>query len=282
MINKGQVVGIFPEGGRSIDGSPLPILNETLKLIQHCKVPILPVHLDGAYEIWPRWSAKRRRGQVAASFKPVIPVEDQAVLGLLKAKIEAAIFTPKKEYRSVISRSIANGLETFLWACPECKSRNSIELTSATSVKCTQCNTQWKVTDNYTLINQESTKSLTLQEWIQSIGDMALEYPISLELDLGLAQDEIAYLNTSIDAYKSEDGVELSSDLRLTLTNDRFILSSNGEALYAWPLNIITIFTMDYYNAVSIGVGGIRHTFFLPESEISLKWQTYYEKLLIA
>jgi len=281
MIKSGQVVGIFPEGGRSIDGTPLPILNETLKLIQHSKVPILPVHLDGAYEIWPRWAEKRRRGQVSASFKPVIPVEDQADLEHLKSNLETAIFSPEKEYRAVKSRSIANGLETFLWACPECDARNSIAFASSSSIRCGQCESLWTVTNNYTLINNRTSKSLSLHEWIQDISDRALDKPISLTQDLGLAPGERAYQTTTIDGYKSEDGVDLTDYLSLTITDKRFLLFQKDQEVKSWPLDSITIFTLDYYNAVSIGVGGIRHTFFLPANEIGLKWQTYFEKLTI-
>jgi len=279
-INSGQVVGIFPEGGRSIDGTPLPILTETLKLIQHCKVPILPVQLDGAYEIWPRWSAKRRRGRCSVSFKPVIPVDEQSDLTGLNERIQAAIFAPVKQYRPVKSRVIAHGLENFLWACPECKTRNSIELVSGNSIKCGHCAAQWTMTNDYTLVNQQTSTSLMLHEWISHIGDHALNQTVVPEFDLDLHQNEQVYLFTSIDQYRSEEGQELTDALFLSMTNQRIILSQKGEILHSWLLELITIFTMDYYNAVSIGVGGIRYTFYLPIGEISLKWQTYYEKLV--
>ena len=86
-------------------------------------------------------------------------------------------------------------------------------------------------------------------------------------------------LNVHIDKYLDENGPELHDDLLLLLTDQRFILARQTEILDSWDLGSITILTMDYSNAISIGVGGVRHTFFLPEHEISLKWQTYFETL---
>jgi len=69
------------------------------------------------------------------------------------------------------------------------------------------------------------------------------------------------------------------SDLSLTLSNQRVALSDKQKLIHSWTLSSITIFTMDYFNAVSIGVGGVRHSFKLPPDEITLKWQTYFDIL---
>ncbi len=279
MIKSGQVVGIFPEGGRSTDGSPLPILKETLKLIQHSKVPILPVHLDGAYEIWPRWASNRRRGQVSATFKPIIPVEDQTDLKQLESLIQNSIFAQSKVYRSVKSRAHANGLEKFLWACNECQSRNTIELLSNNKIGCRQCNATWDVTANYTLINQHTDKTNTLHSWIRDINETILNSPLNLESGFQIESGEQVFLTSPIGKYKNDEELELVDKLELTLTNQRFILARQNEILHSWALNTVTIFTLDYFNAISIGVGGIRHSFSLPANDISLKWQTYFETL---
>ncbi len=279
MIKRGQVVGIFPEGGRSIDGSPLPILKETLKLIQHSKVPILPVHLEGAYEIWPRWAPNRRRGQVTATFKPVIPVTDQTVLSDLETLIQTAIFTPSKSFRQVKTHNIARGLDNFLWACSACQAHNSIEVTSGNQIKCIKCGSQWQVAADYTLIKHGSDTTLTLPSWIDTINTNALEHWLDPGKCPGLEPDERAYLHSVLVRYSNEAGLELTTDLSLTLTNQRIFLMQQTDLIESWTMDSITIFTMDYHNAVSIGVRGIRHSFFLPKAEIILKWQTYFDRV---
>ncbi|NQV15770.1 1-acyl-sn-glycerol-3-phosphate acyltransferase [bacterium] len=278
-INLGQVVGIFPEGGRSIDGSPLPILKETLKLIQHCKVPILPVHLDGAYEIWPRWAPNRRRGKVSVTFKPVIPVKNQGDLLELEALIRNAIFASSKTFRSVKTHNITRGLDNFLWACNECYTHDSITVVSKNMIKCNACGSVWKVGDNYLFSQVKSEKSFTLIEWISSINSSMLNHAAENDSQLSTNTDEHIYLISMVDEYVEEKGVELSQDLRLALTDQRIILYRQSEIIDSWDMSNITIFTMDYHNAISIGVGGIRHTFSLQSKEIPLKWQTYFDRV---
>ncbi len=279
MINKGQVVCIFPEGGRSVDGSPLPILKETLKLIQRCKVPILPVHLDGAYEIWPRWAPNRRRGKVSASFKPIIPLEAQFDLENLEHQIKTSIFAEEKIFRRVKSRTITRGMEHLLWACYKCHTRNSITVTSDQAIKCNNCGMEWQVAADYTYSTSTEPPSLSSIQWIKQIEANILEFPLNLDLHFALEKDEIVHLHTPILKYESEKTVLKRNDLALTLSNQRVVLSDKQKQIQSWSLANITIFTMDYFNAVSIGVGGIRHTFKLPPREISLKWQTYFDTL---
>lgn len=279
MINKGQVVGIFPEGGRSIDGSPLPILKETLKLIQRCKVPILPVHLEGAYEIWPRWAPNRRRGKVSASFKPIIPIQDQENLDDLEKLIQNEIFSPSKTFSKVKTHAIAKGLDNFLWACCKCHAHNAIQVISGDQIKCRQCESRWSVASDYTLSDLDSSQSHTLISWIEGINATTHNPSPEIHPSPALAPGEHMFLNASINKYLNENKPELHGDLLLILTDQRFILARQTEILDSWDLGSVTIFTMDYFNAISIGVGGIRHTFFLPAHEISLKWQTYFETL---
>jgi 1-acyl-sn-glycerol-3-phosphate acyltransferase len=277
MVNKGEIVGIFPEGGRSIDGSPLPILTETLKLIQRCKVPILPVHLDGAYEIWPRWDSRRRHGEVSVTINPIIGLDAQVDLNILEERIQRSIFAQPKVFRPVKSKAITRGIQDLLWACVECQSRGTILPKSGTEIICSHCNTTWTMETDYTLVNQNSMAAHTLISWIDDIGKSVLSSPITDLVELHLLPEENVFLKSSLNKYSDETGVETSIDLELVLTNNRVVLFKNTGIFQSWNLDEITICTQDYYNSISIGVAGVRHKFFLPSDEASLKWLTYYE-----
>ncbi len=45
---------LFPEGERSIDGPPKVFKKGAAILSTHLRVPIVPVAIEGAYEVWPR------------------------------------------------------------------------------------------------------------------------------------------------------------------------------------------------------------------------------------
>jgi len=279
MVKQGQVVGIFPEGGRSLYGEPLPILNETIKLIQACKVPILPIRLDGAYEIWPRWAPNRRRGQVKVGIQPIIPIEDQQDREALETKIAEAIFTPEKHFRHVRSRNMAKGMDRVMWGCVKCRSLNSIQVISGDQISCSACSSTWNVQNNYSFIEEGSGPELTMIEWMHGIEDAMLVKAPQPQHPSVIPLHERLYLSSPIRKYQVEDGITIKGKLILVLSVERFVLLRDDAILESWPLKSVTVFTMDYHNAVSIGVAGIRHSFFLPRSEVALKWQTFYEAL---
>ena len=53
-LRHGRVLMLFPEGERSIDGRVKKFKKGAAILARHLNVPIVPVAIAGAYEIWPR------------------------------------------------------------------------------------------------------------------------------------------------------------------------------------------------------------------------------------
>ena len=61
-LRAGKILILFPEGERSIDGHPKKFKKGAAILSLHLGAPIVPVALDGVYDVWPRgrgirWSA---------------------------------------------------------------------------------------------------------------------------------------------------------------------------------------------------------------------------------
>ncbi len=59
-LRRGKVLILYPEGERSIDGTPKIFHKGAAILATHLNVPICPVAMDGFFEVWPR--GKRFRG----------------------------------------------------------------------------------------------------------------------------------------------------------------------------------------------------------------------------
>ncbi len=53
-LKAGRLLGMFPEGMRSWDGNLLPAMAGVGLLVAATDVPVIPVHVDGAYDAWPR------------------------------------------------------------------------------------------------------------------------------------------------------------------------------------------------------------------------------------
>ncbi|TVR63883.1 MAG: 1-acyl-sn-glycerol-3-phosphate acyltransferase [Gemmatimonadales bacterium] len=69
FLRNGEGVCIYPEGERTWDGSIQPFRRGTLHLALRSGVPIIPVGLNGMFDLWPRWlSTPRPRPQVTLRF----------------------------------------------------------------------------------------------------------------------------------------------------------------------------------------------------------------------
>jgi long-chain acyl-CoA synthetase len=53
-LRQGRVLVLYPEGERSIDGTPRVFKKGAAILSIHMQVPIVPVAIEGFYEVWPR------------------------------------------------------------------------------------------------------------------------------------------------------------------------------------------------------------------------------------
>lgn len=78
LLRAGEAVMMFPEGGRSPDGSIGRFKPGAFRLATSLGVPILPVTIAGGHEAWPPGRALPRRGQVTITYHPVIKPETAA------------------------------------------------------------------------------------------------------------------------------------------------------------------------------------------------------------
>ena len=73
-LKKGQNLVLYPEGERSVDGTPKKFKKGAAILAAHLKVPIYPVALEGFYESWPRSKRFPRLGKLRVQFgDPIFP-----------------------------------------------------------------------------------------------------------------------------------------------------------------------------------------------------------------
>ena len=89
VVKDGHALGIFPQGTRSLDNSPTPMLNGASMFALRGGVPVIPVYVDGPYRLF-------RRTQVR--FGPAIDLSefgrrcDSATLAEVTRRIESAIW----------------------------------------------------------------------------------------------------------------------------------------------------------------------------------------------
>lgn len=69
-LDAGRGVGIYIEGERTWDGRLQEPRLGTIRLILKAGVSVVPCGIQGAYDVWPRWHRRIRRGPIRIRFGP--------------------------------------------------------------------------------------------------------------------------------------------------------------------------------------------------------------------
>ena len=72
LLGAGEALMIFPEGGRTPDGSIQPFKPGAFRLAVARGVPILPVTIDGGTRSWPPGRILPRPGAIQITYHPVL------------------------------------------------------------------------------------------------------------------------------------------------------------------------------------------------------------------
>lgn len=127
-VKNGSIIGIFPEGRRNWDGTTLPLLRPTAKLIKSLNIPVVSLLFKGAYLAMPRWASNTRRGKLDMNLSIVLRPQDIEVLTVdeIFSKITGSLAYDEYDYQRkhmnpYSGRNMAEKLERFLFCCPDCK-----------------------------------------------------------------------------------------------------------------------------------------------------------------
>jgi long-chain acyl-CoA synthetase len=89
-LRRGMVLVIFPEGGRSLDGSVMEFRRGAAILARNLDVQITPVGIWGAHQVWPR-EGRIRRHPLVLSYGPTLSPggspSEEALLGELREEV---------------------------------------------------------------------------------------------------------------------------------------------------------------------------------------------------
>jgi len=106
-LRAGKVLVLFPEGERSIDGTVKKFKKGAALLSEHLDLPIVPVAIDGVYDVWPRnrplnwrmlmpWSGHRIRIAIG---KPLPPTERERLRDVVDAMWQQLRATEAQSHR---------------------------------------------------------------------------------------------------------------------------------------------------------------------------------------
>jgi 1-acyl-sn-glycerol-3-phosphate acyltransferase len=79
-LKRGEMVLIFPEGSRTYDGEIAPLKPGFLTLARRAQAAVLPVGIDGAFDVLPRHRCCPRVATICVTFGEPIAAADAACL----------------------------------------------------------------------------------------------------------------------------------------------------------------------------------------------------------
>jgi long-chain acyl-CoA synthetase len=95
-LRQGRPLILYPEGERSIDGTPRTFKKGAAILSIHMQVPIVPIAIEGFYEAWPRNKSFQKFARLRIEIgKPILPPPEseasEAVYEKLTAELRARV-----------------------------------------------------------------------------------------------------------------------------------------------------------------------------------------------
>jgi 1-acyl-sn-glycerol-3-phosphate acyltransferase len=100
LLRQGWNLIIFPEGGRTHDGWFQPMRGGAAYLATRTGRPVVPVHIDGTYRIWPRGGKRLRRSPTRITFGSPIRAAEGEDARKLEARIDSVLAVLADESRS--------------------------------------------------------------------------------------------------------------------------------------------------------------------------------------
>jgi|SRR5690625_5302781 len=107
VLKQGHALLVFPEGERTADGTTGEFASGTMLLIKRAKPTIIPVALEGAFDVWPRDRSKPKlRGRIAVMYGQ--PVTAEKILEMKPDKALVCLQNSVENMRKQIRQKIDN------------------------------------------------------------------------------------------------------------------------------------------------------------------------------
>ena len=152
---QGGNVMLFPEGRTSPHGRTETIEKSTVKLLKKLKLPVVYVHMDGAYFSRPKWSKKDRLGRVDVKVRQMFTAEELKTMSddelyerMMKLLPTDEFAWQAKNHVKFSGKNFAEGLENLLYMCPKCGGILTTR-TDGDTIFCEKCGNGTKLNNYY-------------------------------------------------------------------------------------------------------------------------------------
>jgi 1-acyl-sn-glycerol-3-phosphate acyltransferase len=260
IAQRGGLIGVFPEGVRSWDGTVQPISHGIAKLIRKLQVPVYVCRFEGAYFVFPRWAHRWRRFPVKAVFSRLyrpedIPEDDERVAQDVAKAIQGPDHGASVDASRFAFKGLAVDVTHVLYRCPSCGTLEGLKVVrpfSTNRVECSSCFSSWMidVTCRLSPVDEDGKPEgiwTTLPQHYARIKALPFT-PIRSEARLGLTPSEQVYLISRPHIlFKQEKfpNLRVLAFGRAFLTNQRLLFRTRLGIPLAAPLASLGALSVD-------------------------------------
>ncbi len=292
ILKQGNIVGIFPEGERTWDGTNTPMIPTIARLIRRVKVPVYACRLEGGYLSWPRWADRWRRIPVRMVFSRVfapeeIPDSDERVLEEIGGVIRTRDYELPIRERRWFS-GLAAGVYKVVYRCPDCgtvEGLRAVHPPATNRVECRSCSASWKVDigSRLTPVDENGAaigESRTVAELYRSIRSLPL--PAIRSSLLPLEEGETLYLVSRPHLLFWErrfPHLRIHGLGRAFLTDRRLLFRGQAAVRLSAPLQELDSLTIEPGDKLHFRYAGVLYR--IPfRGESPVKWLDFITRLL--
>ncbi len=273
----GAMVGLFPEGERTWDGRPLPILPGIERLVRLLRVPVITARIENADHVTPRWALRARRGRIRITFDAPQSFERKTPLPEIRSFIETrlAVDPAQAQRWPVNGKYLARGVSNVLFACPACQELEGLREENE-HVECRACKRSWRVTADAHLEGEGEREPL--------YGLVpAMHAHFAKKWDAAVDAEPGAFLFRSLDAVElmvDDEQHELIATGRLEVYGDHLQLVLGKEVPWRVEIDGIAAMTVELTRRLQLVMrDGRRFEFAIPRESV-LKFKGAVDHLL--
>ena len=149
LYGAGLPIMVFPEGNRSWDGRPQPVLPGIGRLVQRLEGRVVFARILNGYLFQPRWARYPRwlplRIEYDGPYTFSADSSPEEITALVRERVRIDYRAPAP--KGAWGFRLAHGLPTYLWACPSCFTLDGLSVApdSGNAVVCGSCRARWQV-----------------------------------------------------------------------------------------------------------------------------------------
>jgi 1-acyl-sn-glycerol-3-phosphate acyltransferase len=296
VLRRGGLIGLYPEGTRTWDGTNGPVIPTIARIIRRMKVPVYSCRLEGAYLHFPRWADKWRPIPVRLVFNQLytresIPASESQILADIAEEIRIKDYELKIPGLGRRVSGLASGVDKLLYRCPHCQSLESLKAVAppaSNRVECQSCYATWNVDLGSRLTpiddrGEPSGKARTAAELYGQVKTMPLK-PIRSSLIQLEAGEKLYLVSRPHFLYREKryPNLRLFGFGRAFLTDRRFLfrgrLKRKGRVRLSVPLEQVDSLSVEPGDKLHFMHRGILYRIPI-RGESPLKWYDFMERL---